>query len=69
VCLFPCLRESVHSTSDFDVHPVVVCDRTKVVLVDVLFGGVGDVDAHVFIFFHGCSQVEVFQVQAHVFGV
>jgi hypothetical protein len=31
----------------------------KVVLVDNFFGDVGDVEAHVFTFFDGCSQVEV----------
>jgi hypothetical protein len=63
------LWEAVHASLDFNVHMSIVDKRHEIVcLNDFLWYDV-DGEAHVFVATHGCAQVEVFYVAAHVFGI
>ena len=62
VCKDTCLRQAIHTPSYFYHHHAVDCDCIEVVLCDN--GGGNDCygNAHVFVFCHGCAEVEIFDV-------
>jgi hypothetical protein len=63
------LGEAVHAALNFDIYMSVVDKREEVVCLNDFLGDDVDWESHVLIAAHGGSQVEVFNVAAHVLGV
>ena len=61
--------KTVHAFADFDINVAVVDERVKVVLLHDDFGNLLDGDAHVLVSGHGRTEVKVFEIDGHEFGV
>eukprot|EP00978_Attheya_sp_CCMP212_P005235 scaffold11617_cov53-Attheya_sp.AAC.2 len=65
---FPGLRETVHAFAHLSIYEAIADEGGKVVGADEFFGDHFDGDADVFVNFHVVVEVEILDVDAHVFA-
>ena len=68
LCKDSYLGESIHAPYDFDIDVTIFGDlRPKIILLDDVFGDVGNFETHVFETLHRSHQVRILEVDCHVY--
>ena len=60
-----CLWEAIHPFAYFNIDIAIFDKQVEVVVFHDGQWYIGDADAHVFIAFHICVEVEIFEIHAH----
>ena len=69
LCNHTSLGQTIHAATNFNVDFAIMDLVHEVVLVDDFLRDDVNVEEHVFVAFHWCPQVKVFNIDTHEFGI